>query len=78
MLLLLFEKLIHCNDIRTDNVCRQYSNLSCPYRASSPDNYSSSMAYEDRLRNRLNTDSYRVSSRDLYSYKHYRKSNQVG
>ena len=36
------------------------------------------MAYEDRLRNRVNADSYRVSSRDLYSYKHYRKSNQVG
>ena len=38
---------------------------------------SSSAAYEDRLKSRMtNLDSYKLN-RDLYSYKHYRKSNQT-
>ena len=38
----------------------------------------SDAAYADRLRSRpTNLDAYRLSSRDIYSYKHYRKSNAV-
>ncbi len=55
-----------------------YSTWGGAYRSASPDNYNSSLAYAERLKKRSSDlDAYRTDSRDLYSYKHYRKSNQV-
>eukprot|EP00095_Tigriopus_kingsejongensis_P000640 maker-scaffold275_size226830-snap-gene-1.28 protein:Tk00640 transcript:maker-scaffold275_size226830-snap-gene-1.28-mRNA-1 annotation:"dna-directed rna omega subunit family protein" len=68
----------YINSLTSNYHSRNYdtSGYSSSYRASSPDNYSSSYNNYRRTPAR-ELEQFRLNSRDLYAYKHYRKSNQT-